>query len=325
MGEIRSLIPKTCRLIILTATATKNTKKQILDTLHLLPDELAMVEQSPSRPNLYYIRQYLDKNEPLEKQFGSLINELKTMGIKTPRTLIYCQTHKQCSLLFRLFEVYLGGQMYHQDNLPQNCIVVMYHAGTVALVKTHISDNMARHDGTIRVLIATNAFRMGVNCKEVRNVLHFGPSKSVESYIQECGNMKQYLQLEECSRQWLLSHFGCNADKSQFTYIHQCCDFCMDKCKCSEQKCKEFWSPRQDDNCLPQFNLGSLSSAKPISERTVTRSDKKLRRKKLHEHQTNMLEKEKGNHGFLSNYFDGIQHVSHQPSSGKLSSAILCE
>ena len=116
-----------------------------------------MVQQCPSRPNLCYVKQYLDKNEPLEKQFESLINELKTMGIKMPRTLIYCQT-----LLFRLFEVYLGGQMYHQDNLPQNRIVEMYHAGTVASVKTDISDNMARHEGTIRVVIAINAFGMSV-------------------------------------------------------------------------------------------------------------------------------------------------------------------
>ena len=105
LGEIRSLIPKACGIIILTATATKNTKKQILDTLHLLPDEVAMVEQSPSRPNLCYVKQYLDKNEPLEKQFASLINDLKTLGNRMPRTLIYCQTRKQCSLLFRLFEV----------------------------------------------------------------------------------------------------------------------------------------------------------------------------------------------------------------------------
>ena len=62
LGEIRSLISKACGIIILTATATQNTKKQILDTLHLLPNEVAMVEQSPSRPNLCYVKQYLDKN-----------------------------------------------------------------------------------------------------------------------------------------------------------------------------------------------------------------------------------------------------------------------
>ena len=319
LGEIRSLIPKACGIIILTATATKNTKKQILDTLHLLPDEVAMVEQSPSRPNLCYVKQYLDKNEPLEKQFASLINDLKTLGNRMHRTLIYCQTRKQCSLLFRLFEVYLGEQMYHQDKLPQNRIVDMYHAGTVASVKTHISDQMARHDGTIRVLICTNAFGMGVNCKGVRNVIHFGPSKTVESYMQECGragrdekpslcnllyngllsvhcdnNMKQYLQLEECSRQWLLSHFGCNVDTSQFTFMHQCCGFCMQECKCGDQNCKEFWSPMQDDDeCLPQLNLGLSSAARPISERTVTQSDKRHLRKKLLEHQKKIFEKEK--------------------------------
>lgn len=66
LGEIQLLIPKACGIIILTATATKNTKKQILDTLHLLPDEVAIVEQSPSRPNLCYVKQYLDKMSDLK-------------------------------------------------------------------------------------------------------------------------------------------------------------------------------------------------------------------------------------------------------------------
>ncbi len=46
---------------------------------------------------------------------------------------------------------------------------------------------MAKGDGHIRVLICTVAFGMGVNCKSVRRVVHFGPSKSVELYVQESG------------------------------------------------------------------------------------------------------------------------------------------
>jgi hypothetical protein len=52
------------------------TKDQILDTLQL-PADITVIEKSPSRENLIYTKQYLDKNDPLEKHFGSLINELE--------------------------------------------------------------------------------------------------------------------------------------------------------------------------------------------------------------------------------------------------------
>lgn len=98
---------------------------------------------------------------------------------------------------------------------------------------------MATLESHMRVLICTIAFGMGVNCKGVRKVIHFGPSKSVEMYVQECGragrdglpstcillyngllsylcdnDMKQYLQLDGCRRKWLMSHFGCEVDHS---------------------------------------------------------------------------------------------------------------
>lgn len=116
--------------------------------------------------------------------------KLKMVEIKTPRTLIYCQTRKQCSVLFRLFEVYLGKELFHDNIQPENCMVDMYHAGTgtPVAVKNHISEDMANDEGHICVfIISTIAFGMGVNCKQVRRVAHFGPSKTVESYVQECG------------------------------------------------------------------------------------------------------------------------------------------
>ena len=48
----------------------------------------------------------------------------------TPRTLIYCQTRKQCSVLFRIFEVFLGHGIFQGTIKPQNRIVEMYHASS---------------------------------------------------------------------------------------------------------------------------------------------------------------------------------------------------
>lgn len=44
-----------------------------------------------------------------------------------------------------------------------------------------------REDSWVRVLVATIAFGMGVDCKGVHHTVHFGPSKNIEAYILETG------------------------------------------------------------------------------------------------------------------------------------------
>ena len=147
----------------------------------------------------------------------------KKLNVKTPRALIYC------FVLYRVFEVYLGSDMYHTNISPKNRIVELYYAGTPSSAKEHILTAMATDDGDLLILICTVAFGMGVNCKGVRRAIHFGPSKSVELYVQECGragrdglpstcvllyngllsshcdsDMKQYVRIEQCRREWLM-------------------------------------------------------------------------------------------------------------------------
>ena len=75
--------------MVLTATATKATKQQILHTLHICEKDLQLIEQSPDRRNLFYGMSYLDKNDEIELAFSSLISEVKELNTETARTLIY--------------------------------------------------------------------------------------------------------------------------------------------------------------------------------------------------------------------------------------------
>ena len=179
LGEMTSLIPAKCKFVILTATPTKSTQAQILETLNIRIDQCHKIEHNPDRPNLFYTFQYLDKDIPLEEVFASLIQDIKRRGAKTERTVIYCKTRKQCSVLYLMFQFNLQEQMFHGECNPRNRVVDMFHAGTPKPVKEHISSNMALDDGHLRVLIGTVAFGMGVNCKKVRRTIHFGPSKNI--------------------------------------------------------------------------------------------------------------------------------------------------
>ncbi len=205
--------------------------------------------------------------------------------------------------------------MFHSNIQPQNRIVDMYHAGTPTAVKDHISENMANDNGHIRVLISTITFGMGVNCKKVRRIVHFGPSKIVESCVQECGragrdglpstcvllyngllsvycdsSIKSYLNLEGCSRQWLMAHFGCKVDYQKFTFMHECCDNCMQNCKCGTSICGEIWSPKLDEECeIPELSIGNSTISSNRYSRTVTKKDTQLLKQKLVKLQQDML------------------------------------
>ena len=130
----------------------------------------------------------MDKNIPLDLLFNEVIEDIKSNGIRAIRSIVYCQTRKQCAVLYRVLETALG-DLFYKDAVP-NCkrrLVDMYLAGTPEPVKKHISKHMSKEHGHIRVLISTIAFGMGVDCKQISRIVHFGPSKNIECYIQESG------------------------------------------------------------------------------------------------------------------------------------------
>ena len=260
LGELRSLIPQEARLVAVTATATKSTRVKIFQTLHLGP-QTAVVERSPDRPNLKYSAIYINKSQPFEQIFSELIKELKECGKKAERTMIYCQTRKQCAILFRTFSLFLGDKLFNRSKHATNRMVEMYHAGTPAAVKKHIVDNLSCDDGHIRCLVTTVAFGMGVNCKRVRKIYHMGPAKNLECYVQESGrggrdglpcvcillyngilsnhceqDVKDYCKTDQCRRDALLAPFG--EKPNEVTPKHSCCDNCALNCSCGLDSCK---------------------------------------------------------------------------------------
>ena len=295
--ELKSLL-SSVRLAVFTATASKTTKRKLFEILHLNPLTTCVIEKDPNKDNIRYAVKYLENDLSLQDTFHSLIEEVKNQSVETERTLIFCRTRKQCSLIFRAFTAALGNAIYNGKTVPRNRMVEMYHAGTPDSVKDHILSNITSINGHIRILICTIAFGMGVNCQYITRIIHFGGSKCIESYIQECGragrkgqsstcilyyngllmkysgdDMKNYACSKLCRRKEISSVFP--TSKNSFSVAGcKCCDICSVACQCGEK------------NCLRHLYEPSKSVTK---QRNVSKESKKLLAEKLESYRLSLL------------------------------------
>jgi len=149
-------------IMVLTATATKRVRKDIVDQLHL--DNARCYVASFNRPNLTY--RVVPKSTPYEQVLTFIRRRPNESGI------VYCASRKTADSL----ATKLNG-----DGVKAK----PYHAGLEAKERTKHQELFLRDDA--RVITATIAFGMGINKPNVRFVVHHDLPKNIESYYQETG------------------------------------------------------------------------------------------------------------------------------------------
>ena len=160
IAEIRRLIPDT-PVLALTASATAMVAEDIMERLGFA--EPNIVRSSFARPNLSYaVRHTDDKREQLLR----VIEGVEGAGI------IYMRTREGCEQMAASLR-------------EQGFSVSYYHAGL-----PHAERSMRQEEwlsGKVRIMVATNAFGMGIDKADVRFVVHYSMCDSLESYYQEAG------------------------------------------------------------------------------------------------------------------------------------------
>ena len=101
------------------------------------------------------------------------IDELKQSREKTERTIIYCQTVRQCSFLYATLKAPLGEYMFI-GNDSKHVLVEMLHSCTPKANEHNILESFPSDNGTIRLLhvITTIAFGIGIDCRGLHRVIH---------------------------------------------------------------------------------------------------------------------------------------------------------
>ena len=149
-------------VIALTATATEEVRRDIVDQLRL--EGGGSYISSFNRPNLVYTVR------PKQHAFDELLDLLDRY--ENQSAIVYCFSRKETENL--------------AADLSSHGIAAMpYHAGLESMVRRATQDRFIKDETS--VIVATIAFGMGIDKPDVRLVVHYSLPKTLEGYYQETG------------------------------------------------------------------------------------------------------------------------------------------
>jgi ATP-dependent DNA helicase RecQ len=152
----------TVPVIALTATATVKVREDIIDLLTLKNPKVH--ESNFERKNLSYNTYYS------ENKLNEILNFTKKNSSECG--IIYCQTRKSVKEIARLL---------HANKIN----IGIYHGGMTKDDRTRMLHDWMTEK--INVMVATNAFGMGIDKSNVRYVIHYEFPLTLEAYFQEAG------------------------------------------------------------------------------------------------------------------------------------------
>ena len=160
IAEVRRLVPD-ATVLALTASATDVVARDIMESLSF--DEPHILRSSFSRPNLSYVVRHT------EDKYGQLIRILSSVE---GSAIVYMRTRE-------------GVEQLAERLRADGHSASFYHAGLPHEERAIRQDEW--FTGKVRIVVATNAFGMGIDKADVRLVVHYSMCDSLEAYYQEAG------------------------------------------------------------------------------------------------------------------------------------------
>ena len=195
LARLRELAPD-APVVALTASATSRVAEDIMKRLNFSSKNI--VRTSFARKNLSFVVRRTDDKR------GQLMRVLESVP---GSGIVYVRTRD-------------GAEKLSAELREEGVAAEFYHGGLPHGERSIRQD--AWQDGRVRVMVATNAFGMGIDKSNVSYVIHYNMPKDIESYYQEAGRAGRDGETAECillyspadvqTNQFLIEHSDPNPD-----------------------------------------------------------------------------------------------------------------
>ena len=180
-----SLLPSHVNILALTATATKSTLDSVISQLAL--QDPIIIGLPPDRPN---IKLLVEPFPTISELCFKLAEELKEKCNLTPKTVIFCRSLSHCGDMCTMMKRLLGPKITEPPGLPsmlQFRLIDVFTAASNVSMREEVLKEFCKTDTKLRVLIATTAFGLGVDCIDIEHVINYGTPSILKELVQESG------------------------------------------------------------------------------------------------------------------------------------------
>ena len=193
IGEFIDSLPDRPAVAAFTATATERVRRDIVNLLGLR-NPLVMVTGF-DRTNLYFDMLKLNTREKANWIAHYVAEHADESGI------VYCATRKETEALAQTLNIMVPQLRKAQGSqMEDGPIAAAYHGGMPANVRERAQRDFVTD--TVPLVVATNAFGMGIDKSNVRYVIHHNMPESIEAYYQEAGRAGRDGEPSRCTLLW---------------------------------------------------------------------------------------------------------------------------
>ena len=194
IGEFIAHLPNRPTVAAFTATATERVRRDIVSILGLHTPSITVT--GFDRPNLYFDVISMPRKDKASWVASYIASHPDESGI------VYCATRKETealaeSLNSAVAELRAAGGA---DVSDIGTIAVAYHGGMSADAREKAQRDFVTD--RVPVVVATNAFGMGIDKSNVRFVIHHNMPESIEAYYQEAGRAGRDGEPSRCTLLW---------------------------------------------------------------------------------------------------------------------------